>query len=195
MPNCVRRFACVLARRAEGSCRVISRSREASSSNRPGLNLTFYPVITTREAGFTMIEMIATIALMSILMAMAVGGLTNYFSSKSVETAATELKAEMREAQSLAVSTGNTYRIDFSDTSLRSYTLQRRSGTEWINTRGAQTLPGGVTFSASSLPSFGNDRYLEFYSRGNTESGQLLLLGSFGKSKALSIDGETANVR
>jgi Tfp pilus assembly protein FimT len=143
-----------------------------------------------------MTEIIATISLMGILMAMAVGGLTNYFASKSVETAATELTAHIREAQSLAVATGNTYRIDFSDASLRSYTLQRRSGSQWVNVRAAQSLPGGVTFSASSLPSFGVEpRYLDFYARGNTESGQLTLAGRFSKSQILSIDGETANVR
>jgi type II secretory pathway pseudopilin PulG len=142
-----------------------------------------------------MVEMIAAIALMAILMAMTASAFSHYWVGRSVDTSVTELTSQIREAQSLAVATGNTYRIDFSDPALSTYTLQRRSGSEWVNVRAAQHLPGGVTFSASSPPAFGSDRFIDFYARGNSESGQLTVTGRFGLSRTLTVDGETVNVR
>ena len=131
----------------------------------------------------------------SHLIAMSTGALSYYLAGKSLDTAVTELTTQVREAQSLAVATGNTYRIDFSDSARTTYTLQRRSGSDWINVRGAISLPGGVSFSISSLPRFGSDGYMEFYARGTSESGQIAISGRYGGSRILTVDGETVNVR
>ena len=132
---------------------------------------------------------------MSILMAMSAGAFSYYLAGRSLDTAATELTSQIREAQSLAVATGNTYRIDFSDPSRTTYTLQRRQGNDWVNVRDPQKL-SGVEFSSSAPPSFGGDGYLEFYARGTSESGLLVLTSNrYGKIKTLQVEGETVNVR
>lgn len=146
------------------------------------------------ESGFTIIELVLTLTLMSILMAMSAGALSYYLAGRSLDTAATELISQMREAQSLAVATGNTFRIDFSDSSRTIYTLQRRQGTDWVNVRDPQKL-SGVEFSSSTPPSFGGDTYMEFYARGTSESGRLVITSSrYGKIKSLQVEGETVSI-
>ena len=148
-----------------------------------------------RIQGFTAIEIITTLSLLGILLGMSVSGLSYYQAGRSMDVAKSEVVTQIREAQAMAVATGNTYRIDFSDPSLRTYQLQYRSGSGWVNVRAPQSLPGGVQFDSAAPPSFGGDAYLEFYARGTCESGQLTLTGRFGKSATIQVDGETANVR
>lgn len=144
------------------------------------------------QSGLTLIEMVVTISLLGILLAIATGGLTQYFSGKSVQTSARELTSAIREAQALAVATGNTHRINLSGSD--SYTLERRQGSAWTVVRGPTKLEGGVSFSSSPPPDFGGDSYLEFYARGTSEDGQLRLEGPFGKAKSLQVTGESVNV-
>lgn len=146
------------------------------------------------ERGLTLIELATTIALMSILFAMTAGALTYYFSNRALDTASRELTSQIREAQTLAVSTGNTYRIDFSDPSRKTYQVQFKQGSNWVNVRVAQQLPGDVEFSSSSPPAFGGDAYMDFYPRGITENGSITIRNRFGSSKSLTVNGETANV-
>lgn len=150
--------------------------------------------IFRRQTGFTLIEMVATLALLGILLAMATGGMTYYFSAKSLETSARELTSQIREAQALAVATGNSYRLDFSGSA--SYTLLRREGSNWVHVRGPISLESGVQFSLTSPPYFGVDNpgYLDFYAKGTSEGGQLALEGRFGKKRLLQVEGESVNV-
>lgn len=192
--SCVRLFVCVLPGRDNGFTVPFCRSPKQSSKwlcSRSGLSK---PSIGG-QGGFTLIEIVATLSLLAVLMALSIGSLSYYLAGNSVDTAVTELTTQIREAQSLAVSTGNTYRIDFNDPTLTTYTLQRRSGSDWVNVRSAIKLPGGVTFSTSSLPQFGSDRYMEFYARGTSESGQVVVSGRYDKSRIIYVDGETVNVR
>jgi type II secretory pathway pseudopilin PulG len=138
--------------------------------------------------------MMITIALMSILMAMTTGALAYYYSGKALDTSTRDLTTQIREAQTLSVSTGNTYRIDFSNPDRKSYQLQYRQGSSWVNVRIAQRLPGDIEFSAGSTPSFGGDAYMDFYPRGTTENGQIVVSNRFGRSKVVNVNGETANV-
>jgi type II secretory pathway pseudopilin PulG len=139
--------------------------------------------------------MVVTLSLFSILLAMGIGALSYYSAAKSLDTAAREIATQMREAQAMAVATGNTYRVDFSDNARHTYQLQRRQGDSYEAVRNPVSLPSGVEFDASSLPSFGGDSYLDFYARGSAESGQLVLKGGYGRTRVIYVDGVTANVR
>lgn len=192
MPNCVRRFVCVLPRRADGSFRAFRSSSEKASDKSHSFDGSSRAALVQRD-GFTLIEMVVTLSLLTILMAMSIGALSYYLAGKSLDTAVTELTTQIREAQSLAVTTGNTYRIDFNDSARTTYTLQRRSGSDWVNVRSAISLPGGVSFSTSLQ--IGDDKYMEFYARGTSESGQIVISGRYDGSRTLTVDGETVNVR
>lgn len=149
---------------------------------------------TTRQEGFTLMEMVITISLLMILLVMSIGALSYYFAGRSVDVASREIIAQIREAQSLAVATGNTYRIDFGAPGSSTYQLQRRQGTEWIAVRDAKSLPGGVSVSSTATSDFGGDLYLELYGKGDSESGQVVIDGRYGKTRTVSVTGETVNV-
>lgn len=203
MPEYVRILISALTRGEEDSSWVSGSSPQESAGNEAAGNIFSHDGNTkahdgyarafmNRRDGFTLIEIVVTVSLMVILMAMSIGSLSYYLAGKSVDTAITELTTQIREAQSLAVSTGNTYRIDFSDPGRTTYTLQRRTGSAWVNVRSPINLPGGVRFSVT--PSFGGNSYMEFYARGTTQSGQITVVGRFDKSRSLSVNGETVNV-
>jgi len=146
-----------------------------------------------KESGFTLVELMVTIALFGILMASAAGALSYYLAGRSLDTAAAELTTEIREAHALAVSTGSTYRIDFSDAGRTTYTMQKRQGSTWVDVHAARSL-SGVEFSSSSLPSFGGNMYLDLDPRGTGEDGNLVLVNRYGNTKTINVNGETVNI-
>ena len=146
------------------------------------------------QEGFTLVEMVATIALAVALLAMSIGALSYYLQGRSLDSGAREVETQVREALALAVNSGNTYRIDFSNPDGKTYQLQVRQNGGWINARGPETLPLGVSFSPDSPPSFGGDEYLECYARGACEGGSLTLKNDLGSTRTVQVDGETANV-
>lgn len=149
---------------------------------------------TAGQQGFTLIEMVITISLLMILLVMSIGALSYYFAGRSVDVASREIVAQIREAQSLAVASGNTYRIDFGTAGSSTYQLQRRQGAEWIAVRDAKSMPGGVSVSSTATSGFGGDLYLELYGKGDSESGQVVIDGRYGKTGTVSVTGETVNV-
>lgn len=148
--------------------------------------------LVIQQHGFTLVEMVVTIALMAILLSMATGAMSYFFAGRSLDVATRELTSDIREAQALAVSSGNTYKIHFN--SEDSYQLQKRQAGNWVNVGNAKDLPGSVHFSTSSPPSFGGDSVLDFYARGEAEDGQLGLTGRFGMNRTVRVEAETVNV-
>lgn len=143
------------------------------------------------QKGLTLIEMVATIVLMGILMAMTIGALSYYFAGRSLDVAAREITTQIREAQALALASGNTHRVDFSDTGAVSFQVQRRQGDSWVTVRGPLSLPGGVSLSG---PAFGSDQFIECYARGTCEDGEMALEGRYGRVRAIDVEGETVNI-
>lgn len=70
---------------------------------------------TPVDAGYTMIEMIVTIALAGTLMAIAVSGWQGWSRASAHDGLATELQLVMRQAQQRAVTTGTSTCVDFDD--------------------------------------------------------------------------------
>lgn len=190
--SCIRVFVCVLANRATRSFGVCARTEKNASQNATCTQTVSGAV--RGNSGLTLIEMAVTLALFSVLMAMSMGALSYYMAGRSLDGAVSDLTMQIHEAQQLSVATGNTYRIDFSDANRMTYALQRRQGSEWINVRDPLHL-SGVEFNSSSLPQFGADRYMEFYARGTSESGTVVVENRFGESRTITVDGETVNVR
>lgn len=145
------------------------------------------------QGGFTLIEMVVTMALVSILFITAVGGYRYFSANRALDVAAREVRSQIREAQAMAVSTGNTHRVFF-DVSGGYFVMQKRQGSEWVNAAPAEDLPSAVEFDSSSPPNFDGDGYIEFYARGTSESGSLVLQNRNSQMKTISVDGETVNV-
>lgn len=149
------------------------------------------PVV--RQHGFTLIEMVVTMALVSILFIMAVGGYRYFSANRALDVAEREVIAQIREGQSMAVSTGNTHRVYF-NVADSTISLQRRQGSDWVAAAPLEALPSAVVFDSSNLPDFDGDAYVEFYARGSSESGTVVLQNRNSQTKTISVDGETVNV-
>jgi len=145
------------------------------------------------QNGFTLVEMVGTIAVAMALLAMSIGALSYYLEGRSLDSGAREVQTQIREALAMAVNSGNTYRVDFSNPDRKSYQLQMRQKDGWVSARGTETLPLGVEFISGS-PSFGGDAYLDCYPRGECESGSVAIKNYFDNTRTIQVDGATANV-
>lgn len=134
-----------------------------------------------------MIELLVAMVLIGIIMALSISAFSYYRAAKALSTAERELTTEIRDAQSMAVATGNKYQLDFSDASRTLYKLEYWNGSGWTGVKDYQ-LPGGVQFDSASIAA------IDFYGRGNSDSGSLVLDGQFGKTKSVQVNGETVNV-
>ncbi len=66
-----------------------------------------------RDSGFTMIELLVTISLLGIMMAIAISGWTSWAKASSQSGAARELQSVMRQAQVRAVTEGRAICVAF----------------------------------------------------------------------------------
>lgn len=77
-----------------------------------------------RDHGFTMIEMLVTISLMGVMMAIAVGGYSSWAKASGQSGAAHELQSVMRQTQQRAVTEGRAMCLLF-DLPANEYTVYR----------------------------------------------------------------------
>ncbi|MBA2954489.1 prepilin-type N-terminal cleavage/methylation domain-containing protein [Nocardioides sp. MAH-18] len=76
-------------------------------------------------AGYTLVEVMTTIGIAGVLMAISVGGWTQYAQAKSQEGAAQEIQSVLRQAQQRAVTEGSSMCVQF-DTAVDTFALYRR---------------------------------------------------------------------
>jgi prepilin-type N-terminal cleavage/methylation domain-containing protein len=144
------------------------------------------------NSGFTMIEVLVTISLMGILMAMAVGGWSAWTRASEQSGTARELQSTMREAQQRAVTEGMSMCVKVSSSS---YTVWRGSCTSATPIaanrvegpvqagRGVQILSGAFPYGVTFTP------------RGTSTDGSVTVTRT-GSSKVytLQIEGFTGRV-
>lgn len=79
---------------------------------------------TVRDAGFTMVEVLVTISLMTTVMGFAVAGWSSWSRAHAHQGAATDLQSTLRHAQQRAVTDGGPVCVRF-DTAADSWQLER----------------------------------------------------------------------
>jgi len=67
----------------------------------------------SREAGFTLLELILVMVIISTILAMAAPSLRGFFSSRKAHDAAANILSLIRFARSQAITEGHTYRLNF----------------------------------------------------------------------------------
>lgn len=159
---------------------------------------------TRRDDGFTMLEMIVTMAMASILMAIAVWGMHHYLVVTRHSGTASDVRSTLRNSGEQALSEGRTYCVYFTSTT---YTVYRYDCTVAANKyKGPYKVQDpsitftNVSFPAPATPSpnqttacptAGKCAY--FYPRGTALAGSLGVSRP-GKTYTISVEGLTARV-
>ncbi|MCR4427796.1 MAG: prepilin-type N-terminal cleavage/methylation domain-containing protein [Caldiserica bacterium] len=70
-----------------------------------------------KQRGINLIEVMITIAILAILLAIGIPLFNNYIDGKKLDTALRQVEADLRKAQSLAKASGKSYTVDFTQNS------------------------------------------------------------------------------
>jgi prepilin-type N-terminal cleavage/methylation domain-containing protein len=151
-----------------------------------------------RDSGFSMIELLVTISLLVIMMAIAISGWTSWAKASNQSGRARELQSVMRQAQVRAVTEGRAICVSFRVPPQNDYTVYRGacgSTTETVLgpvvSQSAEVRLSAPTFTGTSGVSTG----VTFNARGTAWPGsvQLTRAGS-SKTYTLTVEGLTGRV-
>jgi prepilin-type N-terminal cleavage/methylation domain-containing protein len=153
------------------------------------------------EAGFSLLELMVTMLIGSVLMAIGGVAISNWQRTAQQQGSARQVVSQLRKAAERSVSEGRTYCVDFNGS--RSYSVWRyscsASGTAVEGTRTTQS--GRVSLAASvTLPSPApacpaSDTCLYFYPRGTAIPATVQVTSSArSKVYTVHVEGLTARV-
>jgi len=152
------------------------------------------------QAGFTLIELVVVVGLISIIMAILVLGVRRASDAFSLRRAATIVMSEVRRAQSSAVADDVPYTVEFNLSSPYGITVYRQTAVQ--RTFAGQEWPSSVTIpsAATTLPNCttpGNaaNKCVTFQPLGfAVAGGTVQLLSRTGVSANLAIAAATGRV-
>jgi Tfp pilus assembly protein FimT len=138
---------------------------------------------STSEAGFTLLELVLTIAIIVLLGLMIGPRLMNAYPRVSLESEAIRLRADLGYAQQLAISRNRTHRITF-DTAQNLIAIYRVESSESAVLISQRTLGGGIDLVHSTF-TLGN---VNFNSLGEpSEGGTVTLQAPNGSTMTVTV--------
>jgi type II secretion system protein H len=136
-----------------------------------------------RTKGFTLLELILVMLILSTVLAMAAPSLRGFFGSRQSQDTAAQILALTQFARSQAISEGVVYRLNF-DTKDRVYWLTAwKSGTfEELETEFGQifTLPKDMAMELEDVEEEDGDVYVEFTPQGTITPATIRLIDRRG---------------
>lgn len=145
-----------------------------------------------RGRGFTLLELILVMVILSTLLAMAAPSLRGFFASRQTHDTAAQILALTQFARSQAISEGIVYRLNF-DTLERAYwlTAQEAGVFEALETEFGQvfTLPKDIVMELDELDAKDGETFLKFTPQGTVTAGTVRLIDRAGQ--ALEITSPT----
>ncbi len=137
------------------------------------------------EGGFTLLELILVMVILSTVLAMAAPSLSGFFASRRSDDTAAQILALTQLARSQAVSEGIVYRLNF-DTQERTYwlTAQQAGTFEKLETGFGRvfTLPKDITMELEGVEQEDRDVFLAFTPHGTATAGTIRLVGRSGRA-------------
>ena len=133
--------------------------------------------------GFTLLELILVMVILSSVLAMAAPSLSGFFGSRQTHDTAAQILALTQLARSQAISEGIVYRLNF-DTTERTYwlTAQQAGIFEKLKTGLGQifTLPKDMVMELEDIEQDDMERFLAFTPQGTVTAGTVRLIDRRG---------------
>lgn len=151
---------------------------------------------TRADAGFTLVELLVVITLMSVIMGFAVGGWRSYAAAREQNGTGQQVRETLRQAQQQAVTEGTSICVDFATTTFQTFRGACDSGSK-VAMGAARPLPRGLSFSSAAFttaPSV-NVAGVTFRSRGSATPGSVKLMRTGSSTTTtISVEGLTGRV-
>lgn len=145
--------------------------------------MTAYEKKCGRNGGFTLLELILVMVILSTILAMAAPSLRGFFGSRKTHDTAAQILALTHFARSQAISEGIIYRLNF-DTRERAYWLTaQKSGTfEMLSNEFGQifTLPSDIVLELKGAEKEDDEIFLIFTPQGTVTAGTIRLIDRQG---------------
>jgi len=138
-----------------------------------------------RDEGFTLLELILAMVILSTVLAMAAPSLRGFFASRQTHDTAAQILALTQLARSQAISQGIVYRLNF-DTRQRTYwlTAQQAGSFEKLQTGFGQifTLPKDMVMELEAVEEDDTEMFLAFTPQGTVTAGTVRLIDRRGRA-------------
>ena len=135
------------------------------------------------NVGFTLLELVLVMVILSTVLAMAAPSLSGFFGSRKTHDTAAQFLALTQFARSQAISEGIVYRLNF-DTQERTYwlTAQQSGVFEKLGTEFGQvfTLPNDIVMELNAVEEEDDEMYLAFTPQGTVTAGTVRLIDRRG---------------
>jgi type IV fimbrial biogenesis protein FimT len=138
--------------------------------------------------GFSLIELIITMALVAIVSAIAVPQLRQYSDNADLKTAAREASGDFSATKQMAVANNLDYRIAINAAG-NSYTLSRTDTSAEVWTKSPESFGSGVSIDSTTF----SGAAVNFQKRGTVSAGRLTLANRRGSTAVITtnITGRT----
>jgi prepilin-type N-terminal cleavage/methylation domain-containing protein len=137
------------------------------------------------KRGFTLLELILVMVILSTVLAMSAPSLRGFFGSRQTHDTAAQILALTQLARSQAISEGIVYRLNF-DTRERTYWLTaQQSGTfEELKTEFGRifTLPKDMVMELEDVQEEDTEKFLVFTPQGTVTAGTIRLIDRRGRA-------------
>lgn len=152
---------------------------------------------TTDERGFSLVEMMVSLVLMTILFGVAVPAMSRYMRTHEVLGAANNLAGDMRLTRQRAVAESNNWIFSW-DLDAKTYRMHDDDNNDGSEDVGEQvvekTLDDDVTFGNGDAP-FTDDSVTFLPNGSASENGQLKISGDGGLERTISLLRPTGLVK
>ena len=148
-----------------------------------------------RDQGFTMLEVLVTIAIMGIVMAFSVSGWGRYARAHEQSGTAQELRASLRSVQQRAVTEGTTFCVSFTPTA---YTVWRTTCLTGVKVQGPVQVNGRARLGTGVFTPLTTTQAADtvvFTPRGTASQGDIhVTRPDSAKDYKVAVDGFTGRV-
>jgi prepilin-type N-terminal cleavage/methylation domain-containing protein len=143
--------------------------------------------------GFTLMELLLVMAIITILVSVVAPSLRGFMMGRANNNAAVRIMSMARFARAQAISQGCDYRLNV-DPSGRAFWVTAQTNGQFTNTGSdlgdRYQLPDGVTLD-TDIPQRPDGQYITFNSSGRSETAQVRLTDTLGKTVTVACSSPT----